>query len=145
MRRSFLARSDHARSSVVFPLPGGAETTVTFFRVTRSSAAKRSSRRSRRAAPETPVEAGRERGAGRGAVAILVILPSPLLVACPKHAARSNNLCLDEALQLARDRPRECPAFRRPARDRRRLPWTCSRRRLPRWSNRQGSSTWHDP
>ena len=48
--------------------------TVTFLREARSSAARRSSRRSRPAARETPVEAKRERVAGRGIVATPVIL-----------------------------------------------------------------------
>jgi hypothetical protein len=51
--------------------------TVTFLRVARSSAAKRSSRRSRPAAREAPVEARREWGAARGVVATLIMLRTP--------------------------------------------------------------------
>src|SRR6266516_202521 len=54
--RSLLGRSDHVRRSDVFPLPGGAEMTVTFLVTARSSVARRSSRRSRPAAREAPVE-----------------------------------------------------------------------------------------
>ena len=48
--------------------------TVTFLREARSSLARRSSRRSRPAADETPVEAGRADGAGRGIFVTLDIL-----------------------------------------------------------------------
>jgi len=57
--------------------------TVTFFREARSSAAKRSSRRSRPVARETPVEPGREWGTARGAVATLVVLARLGLIAPP--------------------------------------------------------------
>ena len=57
-------RSDHARSSDVFPLPGGAEMTVTFLSEERSNAAKRSSRRSSPFA--TPVMLARLPRSSRG-------------------------------------------------------------------------------
>ena len=57
--------------------------TVTFFREARSSAAKRSSRRSRPVARETPVEPGREWGAARDVVDTLVVLDRLGLIAPP--------------------------------------------------------------
>ena len=62
--------------------------TVTFLREARSSATKRPSRRSRPAASETFVEAGRKRGAARGVVATRVIFARRGRIARTDRTAR---------------------------------------------------------
>jgi hypothetical protein len=73
VRRSLLERSDHVRRSDVFPLPGGAEMTVTFLAVARSSAAKRSSRLRRPGARERPAEVSSAERSRRCAVSFLIM------------------------------------------------------------------------
>ena len=72
-RRRSVERSAHARNSEVFPLPGGAEMTVTRLVTARSSSWRRSSRSSRPRATETSLEIGCSRSSLRCVVAKLVM------------------------------------------------------------------------
>ena len=72
-RRRLVERRAHARNSEVFPLPGGAETTVTRLVTARSSIWRRSSRSSRPRATESSLEIGCCACSPRSVVAMVVM------------------------------------------------------------------------